>query len=329
MTQPTFTHPVVTPYSHEAAYDAGHLKVGSIHEIYYEQYGKKDGLPVIFLHGGPGGSTSPANAKYFNPAVYRVVLLDQRGVGKSRPRNELKENTTQHLSDDIERLREHLSITKWHLVFGGSWGSTLGLYYAQAYPDKVGSLVLRGVFTARRSELWAESKIPASALFFPEEWEAFVNFLPENERADLWNAYYARITSGDREVALPAARAWNAWGFSQGSLKPDPGALAEIDEDDEFSLTHALFESHYLFKNNAWLEDGQLLFPANLEKIKDIPGAIIQGRHDTLCPPVTAWELHKGWRKSTLQFVYDSAHSANEPGTTAYLIQACDELAKL
>jgi proline iminopeptidase len=224
---------------------------------------------VIFLHGGPGGGTSPANTTFFDPAVYRVVLMDQRGVGKSRPRNELRENTTQHLSDDIESLREHLGISKWHMVFGGSWGSTLGLFYSQAHPERVGSLVLRGVFLASKSELRADP--PPPALFFPSEWEEFLTFLPENERRDPMNAYYARITSDDREVARAAARQWNKWDMSLGTLRPDPAALAHID-DPEWSFTHALFEAHYLFKHGAWMEDGQLLFPANMEKIKDIPG---------------------------------------------------------
>ncbi|KAF2970729.1 hypothetical protein GQX73_g2754 [Xylaria multiplex] len=314
-------------YTHEAAYDSGHLKVGSIHEIYYEQYGKKDGLPVIFLHGGPGGSTNPGCSKFFNPAVYRVVLMDQRGAGKSRPRHELKENTTQHLSDDIERLREHLGIGKWHMVFGGSWGSTLGLFYTQAHPEKVGSLVLRGVFTVRRSELLCGGK-PVAALFFPQQWEQFVNFLPENERADPMNAYYARLTSEDREVSYAAAREWNRYDLCCGTLKPDIGALTELD-DPEWNLTHALFEAHYLFQYGAWLQDGELLFPANMEKIKDIPGAIVQGRYDMVCPPVTAWEVHKAWPKSSLHWIGDAGHSTSEPGTTAKLTQVCDELAKL
>lgn len=196
------------------------------------------------------------------------MLLDQRGVGKSRPKNELKDNTTQHLSDDIEKLREHLDISKWHLVFGGSWGSTLGLFYAQAYPERVGSLVLRGVFLVRKSELRHNGQ-PAS-LFFPQEWDNFLKFLPEEERSDPMNAYYARITSKDRDTSIAAAKEWNRWDMFIGSLRPDTASLAKI-EDPEWSLTHALFETHYLFQNGAWLEDGQLLFPENMEKIKDIP----------------------------------------------------------
>ncbi|KAI1150059.1 proline iminopeptidase [Nemania diffusa] len=319
----------VTGYQHEPAYDSGHLKVDDIHEIYYEQYGKKDGLPVIFLHGGPGGNTSPANAKFFDPAVYRVVLLDQRGVGKSRPRNELRANTTQHLCADIERLRAHLGVARWHLVFGGSWGSTLGLFYAQAHPERVSSLVLRGVFTVRRSELVvAGSTVPAASLFYPQEWERFLGFLPEEERADPIPAYYARITSGDRGTARAAAREWNRWDLAGGTLRPDAEGLAMLD-DEGWCLTHALFEAHYLFMNGGFMEDGELLRPANMEKIKDIPGAIVQGRYDMVCPPTTAWAVHKAWPKSSLHWIDDAGHSANEPGTTAKLIQVCDELAKL
>ncbi|KAI0517514.1 proline iminopeptidase [Xylaria bambusicola] len=317
-----------TSYTHEPAWDSGHLKVGSIHEIYYEQYGKKDGLPVIFLHGGPGANTSPQNANYFNPAVYRVVLLDQRGVGKSRPKNELKENTTQHLSDDIERLREHLGIAKWHMVFGGSWGSTLGLFYAQAHPDKVGSLVIRGVFLATRAELYGPGAGDAAAMFFPQEREAFLSFLPENERADPAKAYYDRIISPDPAISRPAAVAWSRWDMTTGTLKPNTESIGMLD-DPEWCYTHSLFENHYLFQNGAFIEDGQLLFPENMAKIKDIPGAIVQGRYDVLCPPVTAWKVHKAWPRSSIHFVSDAGHAASEPGTAAKLTQVCDELANL
>ncbi|KAI0205329.1 prolyl aminopeptidase [Astrocystis sublimbata] len=317
----------VTGYTHDAAWESSYLKVDDIHELFYEQYGKKDGLPVIFLHGGPGGSTSPQNTKFFNPSIYRVVLLDQRGAGKSRPTRELRNNTTQHLSDDIERLREHLGIDKWHMVFGGSWGSTLGLFYSQAHPARVGSLVLRGVFTLRKTEMLIGGVTHASN-FFPQEWETFLNFLPENERQHPHDAYHTRITSEDRETAVAAAREWNRFDMSLGTLRPDAAALAKID-DPEWSLTHALFESLYLFQKGGWLEDGELLLPVNMEKIRDIPGAIVQGRYDVICPPKTAWDVHKAWPKSSLHWISDAGHSANEPSTAAKLIEVCDELAKL
>jgi proline iminopeptidase len=227
---------------------------------------------VIYLHGGPGGSTSPSNTKFFDPAIYRVVLLDQRGVGKSRPRNELEQNTTQHLSDDIERLREHLHIHKWHMVFGGSWGSTLGVFYAQSHPESVETLVVRGVLTGRKSELLCNGK-PVAAQFFPEEWEEFLALLPEAERGDPMGAYHARIISKDPKVSIPASRQWNKWEYSVSSLGTQTVG-PEILDDTEWSYTHALFESHYLFQNGSWMEEGQLLAPENMEKMKNISGTI-------------------------------------------------------
>ncbi|KAI0145046.1 proline iminopeptidase [Xylariaceae sp. FL1272] len=314
-------------YTHEPAYDAGHLEVSSLHQIYYEQYGKKDGLPVIYLHGGPGGNTSPANAKFFNPHVYRVVLMDQRGVGKSHPLNELEENTTQHLSDDINKLREHLGIKKWHMVFGGSWGSALALFYAQAHPALVSSIVLRGVFTVRAVELRYRNS-PVAAEFYPQEWERFVSHIPEEEREDIHMAYYKRITSKDPEISQRACREWNRWDLSIGTLRQDPDGFDKLD-DAQWCRTHALFEAHYLFKNKGFMEDGYLLRPENMAKIKNIPGRIVQGRYDVLCPPTTAYEVHKAWPSSKLQFIDDAGHSATEPGTYAALVQACDELAKI
>ncbi|KAI1329024.1 prolyl aminopeptidase [Xylariaceae sp. FL0255] len=318
---------VAQGYTHEPAYETGYLKVGSIHELYYEQYGKKDGLPVIFLHGGPGGNTSPANANFFNPSVYRVVLMDQRGAGKSRPRNELRENTTQHMCDDIEALREHLGLKKWHMVFGGSWGSTLGLFYSQKHPQMVGSLVLRGVFTVRQSELRYNGK-PIPAQFYPMEWERFLSYLPEDECDDPMEAYLKRIMSSDPAIRDPAAKEWNRWDCSIGALRPDPSAFDKL-EDKEWCLTHALFEAYYLFKHAGWMEDGYLLRPENMAKIKDIPGAIVQGRYDVLCPPKTAWEVSKAWPKASLHWIDDAGHSAGEPGTKAKLIEVCDALATI
>ncbi|KAH8678240.1 prolyl aminopeptidase [Xylariales sp. PMI_506] len=316
----------ITGYAHDDPFDSGFLRVDSIHEIFYEQYGAVDGLPVVYLHGGPGGSTSRANTKYFNPAVYRVVLFDQRGAGKSRPQNELKENTTQRLTEDIEKLREHVGVSKWHMVFGGSWGSTLGLHYTQSHPDRVASIVVRGVFTMRKSELGFSPSNPGPATkFFPEEYERFINFLPEPERQDPTPAYYKRMTSEDRETALAAAREWNRWELSLGTLVPGPNVYAKLDDPD-WCLTHALFEAHFGI-NGAWLEDGQLLAPENIEKMKHIPGAIVQGRYDLVAPPQTAWELHKAWPISSLYFIDNAGHSASEPGIASKLVQVCDEFA--
>ncbi|KAI1171910.1 proline iminopeptidase [Nemania sp. FL0916] len=317
----------VTGYTHEPAYDSGHLKVGSIHEIYYEQYGKKDGLPVIYLHGGPGGSTSPSNTVFFDPSAYRVILLDQRGAGKSRPRHELRENTTQFLSNDIESLRKHLGIARWHMVFGGSWGSTLGLFYAQSHPTSVRSLVLRGVFLVRRDELLVNNA-PTAALFYPQEWDAFVNYIPEDERGDIWDAYHRRLTSEDRETAVAAANVWNFWDLGVGNLLPNKEAVAKV-KDPDWSLTHALFESHYLYQNAGFMEDGELLFPENMRKIRNILGVIVQGRYDLVCPPKTASDVHKAWPNSSLHWVDDAGHAPTEPGTLAKLVQVCDDIAKL
>lgn len=228
-------------------------------------------LTVIYLHGGPGGPTTPSNAQFFDPAVYRVVLWDQRGVGKSRPRNELARNTTQDLCEDIERLRTHLGIGQWHMVFGGSWGSTLGLFYTQAHPDRVRSLVVRGVLTARTSELLLCNAQPVAAQFFPEEWAAFLEPLTDEERADPMEAYYRRITSDDPVVSAAAARQWNMWEWSVATLRGGTAGKEKI-EDPEWSFTHALFEAHYLFRNGAWLEEGQLLMPENMARMKHIPG---------------------------------------------------------
>lgn len=199
----------MSSYTHDDPYDSGFLAVGDIHKIHYEQYGKQDGKPVVFLHGGPGGSTSKASTVFFDPAVYRVVLFDQRGAGKSLPVAELRENTSQLLVSDIEALREHLAITKWHMVFGGSWGSTLSLLYAQTHPEAVGSLVVRGIFTVRESEVqWTRTAGGAGTLF-PEAHEEFMNFLPPAERKDPWPAYHKRLTSEDLETRLNASRAWS------------------------------------------------------------------------------------------------------------------------
>lgn len=229
-------------------------------------------LIVLFLHGGPGGQTSKSNTVYFSPAVYKVVLFDQRGAGKSTPNAEILENTTQHLVDDIETLRKHIDIPKWHSVFGGSWGSTLALLYAQAYPDLVGSLILQGIFTGREEELICSRGIGA-ALIFPDLFDDFLSYLPEEGRGDITSAYYKLLMSPDREIRLAAARAWNTWDMSIGSILPDPDSLEKIN-DDNWSLAHAVLECHY-FLHGAWLEDGQIMKKINLDKIRHIPSTYI------------------------------------------------------
>jgi proline iminopeptidase len=223
---------------------------------------------VLFLHGGPGGQTSKSNTVYFDPAIYRVVLFDQRGAGKSTPNAELRENTTQHLVEDIETLRKRFGISKWHIVFGGSWGSTLALVYAQTHPDLVGSLILRGIFMVRKEELeWGTSS--GACWSYPDAFEKFATYLPEEDRADTFAGYYKLLTSENRETRLAAARAWNSWEMSLSELHPSAASFEKLD--DNWSLAHAILECHY-FVNGAWLEEGQILKKSNLDKIRHIPG---------------------------------------------------------
>lgn len=229
-------------------------------------------LVVLYVHGGPGGHTSYGNTKFFNPAIYRVVLFDQRGAGKSTPAAEIRENTSQHLVSDIEVLRKHLHITKWHLVFGGSWGSTLSLLYAQAHPEMVGSLILRGIFAARKSELEFSRGPIGAANIFPEAYEAFLNYLPEKDQARPNEAYYDLLVSEDYETRLAAAREWNRWDLSIGTLRPEPEGFAQL-EDDAWVLAHARLEAHY-FANGVFLEEGQILKEQNLRRISHIPSKL-------------------------------------------------------
>lgn len=243
-----------------------------IDSILFDKDQNADIIQVVYLHGGPGGHTSHGNTKFFDPAVYRVVLFDQRGAGKSTPTAETHENTSQHLVSDIEVLRKHLKISKWHLVFGGSWGSTLSLLYAQSHPEMVGSLILRGIFTVRKSELEFSRGPIGAANIFPEAYEAFVNYLPKKDRARPKEAYHELLNSEDYETRVAAAREWNRWDLSIGTLRPDPGAFAQLD-DEAWVLSHARLESHY-FVNGGFIEEGQILQDKNLEKIRHIPSKL-------------------------------------------------------
>ncbi|POS71567.1 hypothetical protein DHEL01_v210038 [Diaporthe helianthi] len=316
-------------YAHEQAWDVDWLRVDSIHELFYQQYGKKDGKPVMYLHGGPGGHVSKINTAFFDPDQYRVVMLDQRGCGQSRPNAETRENTTWHLVEDIEKLRRHLDIEKWHLVFGGSWGSTLALAYAQTHPGSVGSLILRGIFGIRQVELrW--SFVEGASFMRPDAFDDFINFLPEQERKDRIESYLKRLLSDDPNINLPAARAWNKWELSISTLYPNPGPFKQFD-DESYVLAHARIEAHY-FANSGFMEDGQLLKKENVDKIRHIPTTVVQGRYDLddqVCPPITAWELHNAFPESKLHWIDDAGHSAVEPGTKRKLIELCDEYAKL
>ncbi|MEU6558909.1 prolyl aminopeptidase [Nocardia nova] len=302
----------------------GMLDVGDGQRIYWEESGNPDGKPVVFLHGGPGGGTDPAHRRFFDPAAYRIVLFDQRGCGRSTPHvaegASLDTNTTWHLVADIERLRTHLEIDRWQ-VFGGSWGSTLALAYAQTHPERVTELVLRGIFLLRRKEIdWYYNG--AAGFVYPDEWEKYLAPIPADERdGDLVTAYHRLLHSPDPEIATAAAVAWSSWEGATSSLLPQPDRVADSAEP-RFALAFARIENHY-FVHGGFLDEGQLL--RDIGRIEHIPGVIVQGRHDIVCPAVSAWDLHRAWPNSRLHLVPDAGHAAAEPGTTHHLIEATDE----
>jgi proline iminopeptidase len=309
-----------TLYDPIEPFDTGRLKVSPIHEIYYEQCGNPQGKPVVFLHGGPGGGISSDYRRYFDPKVYRVVLFDQRGSGKSTPHASIEANTTWDLVQDIERLREHLNIRHWQ-VFGGSWGSTLALAYAETHPDRVRELVLRGIFLCRPKEIRWFYQEGASEIF-PDVWEEYLNVIPENERADMVSAYHRRLTSDDEAVRLEAARAWSIWEGSTSRLFFDP-AMIEKFADPEFALAFARIECHY-FMNNAFFSSDNYLIE-NIGRIRPIPAVIVQGRYDVVCPLTSAWDLHRAWPEAQLNIIPDAGHSISEPGIIDALVRATDQ----
>ncbi|MEU4316507.1 prolyl aminopeptidase [Nocardia sp. NPDC024068] len=304
-------------------HDQGMLAVGDGQAIYWESSGNPDGKPAVFLHGGPGGGTSPLNRRYFDPGRYRIVLLDQRGCGRSTPHiadgADLSVNTTAHLVADIEAVRLALGIESW-LVFGGSWGSTLALAYAQQHPRRVTELVLRGIFLLRRKEIdWYYNG--SAGYVYPDEWEKFLAPIPESGRAgDLVEAYHELLNSPDPETATAAAVAWSTWEAATSSLRPDPNRVAD-SADPRFALAFARIENHY-FRHGGFLDEAQLL--RDIEAIAGIPGIIVQGRHDIVCPAVSAWDLHRAWPGSRLHIVDDAGHSATEPGIVHHLVEATD-----
>jgi proline iminopeptidase len=310
-----------TLYPDIEPFDSGRLPVSALHTLYYEQCGNPRGKPVVFLHGGPGAGCNPKSRRFFDPAHYRIVLFDQRGCGRSTPVAELRENTTGDLVDDIERLRAHLDIGRWQ-VFGGSWGSTLALAYAQAHPQRVSELVLRGIFMLRRWEIdWFYQK--GCDAIFPDAWEEYLKPIPCEERGDLVGAYYRRLTSEDPAVRLAAAKAWSTWEGGTSYLLQNPDYLATTGSD-EFALAFARIECHYFVHRGFFLRDDQLL--GNAYKLKNMPGVIVQGRYDVVCPARSAWHLHRAWPEADLRIVPDSGHSAFEPGITHELIEATDRL---
>ncbi|MGI4748475.1 MAG: prolyl aminopeptidase [Janthinobacterium lividum] len=308
-------YPPIEPYAH------GTLDVGDGHSVYWEQCGNPDGIPVVFLHGGPGGGCTPTQRRLFDPARYRVLLFDQRGCGRSRPHASLEANTTWHLIADIERLRIMTDTARW-LVFGGSWGSTLALAYAQAHPERATGLILRGIFGMRRAELLWYYQDGASWLF-PDKWERFLAPIPEAERGDLMAAYRKRLIGDDPAIQLQAARAWSLWEGETLTLLPDP-SLTIQHGGDAFALAFARIENHY-FVHGAWLEDGQLL--RDVGRIAHLPGVIVQGRYDVATPARTAWELHRAWPAAEFHLIEDAGHATTEPGIMTALLDATDAFA--
>ena len=307
-------------------YESGMLDVGDGNELYWEVCGNPDGKPAVMLHGGPGGGCTTDHRRQFDPAAYRIVLFDQRNCGRSKPHASdpavsLEANTTWHLVADMERLREHLGIDRW-LVFGGSWGSALSLAYAQAYPDRVTELVLRGIFTLRPFEMYWFYQEGAS-LIFPDLWEGYVAPIPEDERDDLISAYRSRLNSFDDDVRLPAAKAWAQWEGATITLRPNADNIRHFGEPGT-AVAFARIENHY-FVNQGFLAEDQLI--RDVHKIRHIPGVIVQGRYDVCTPAATAWDLHKAWPEAELHIVSDAGHAYDEPGILHHLIQATDRFA--
>ena len=312
----TTLFPPIEPYNH------GWLSVGDGHEIYYEESGNPTGKPCLFVHGGPGGGASPAGRQFFDPEKYRIVLFDQRGCGRSKPHASIEANTTWHLIDDIELIRETLGIDHW-LVFGGSWGSTLSLAYAQSHPERVTELVLRGIFLLRAQELKWFYQHGASELY-PDAWQHYLAPIPDAERHDMISAFHSRLTSEDPEVRLSAARAWSVWEASTSFLIQNEDFMAQLDEP-EAALAMARIECHY-FVNGGFFESPNQILEA-VDKIRHIPCVIVQGRYDVVCPPTTAWDLHRAWPEADFKLIANAGHSAFDPANAAALIEATNRFA--
>ncbi len=304
-------------------YETGMLDVGDGHVIYYERSGKPGGKPAVFLHGGPGGGISDSHRQLFDPAKYDVMLFDQRGCGRSTPHAELEANTTWHLVADIERLRILAGADTW-LVFGGSWGSTLALAYAQTHPDKVSALILRGIYMLTKAELDWYYQFGVSQMF-PEKWAGFLAPIPVAERGDMVAAYRRILTGNDMTAKLEAAKAWSIWEGETITLLPDT-QTSQTFHDGHFALAFARIENHYFF-HRGWLEEGQLLGDAGL--LKDIPGTIVHGRYDMPCPAHFAYELHKAWPRADFHLVEGAGHAYSEPGILDQLIRATDRFAEV
>ena len=308
--------PEIKPYKRHQ------IKVSNIHELYLDESGNPNGIPVLFVHGGPGGACDASSRRFYDPQVFRIITFDQRGCGRSTPHGSLEENTTDHLISDIEEIREHLEIDKW-ILFGGSWGSTLSLLYAQAYPERVSALILRGIFLCRQCDLDWVYKDGANRIF-PDYWEDFVKPIAESERGDLVQAYYERLMGEDELARMAAAKAWSAWEANCATLRPSVEFVARLTKPHN-ALALSRIETHY-FVNKGFVEENQIL--NNISAICGIPGRIIHGRYDVLCPLNNALALSHQWTNSDLHIVRDAGHAASEPGNVDALIRATQDIAK-
>ncbi len=312
----SWLYPLIEPYR------TGTLKVSDVHTLYWEESGNPKGKPAVFLHGGPGGGTEAKMRRFFNPEKYRIILFDQRGCGKSKPYASLEANTTWDLVEDIEKLRKHLNVSKWQ-VFGGSWGCTLALAYAETHPESVTELILRGVFLLRKKEIdWFYQG--GADMIYPDAWEEYKNAIPVEERGDFVKAYYKRLTSSDHSVQLAAARAWSIWEGSTSKLLTDTSFVTHYGSD-EFALAFARIECHYFTNRGFFDPDDQLL--QNAGRLRKIPGVIVQGRYDVVCPMDSAWALHRAWPEAEFILVPDAGHSAFEFGISKGLVSATDKFA--
>ena len=309
-------YPEIKPYARHQ------LAVDHPHELYVDESGTPDGLPVLFVHGGPGAGCDAASRCWFDPTIYRIVTFDQRGCGRSTPHASLEQNTTWDLVADMERIREHLGIDKW-VLFGGSWGSTLALAYAQTYPERVHALILRGIFLCRPQEIQWFYQAGASRLF-PDYWEDYLAPIPAEERDDLVAAFYRRLTGNDQIAQMHAAKAWSIWEGRTATLRPNNHVVERFAEPQR-ALSIARIECHY-FINNAFLEEDQLL--RDMHRIAHIPGVIVHGRYDVVCPLDNAWALHQAWPNSELNIIRDAGHAAAEAGITDALVRATGQIAR-
>ncbi|HCW77246.1 MAG TPA: prolyl aminopeptidase [Candidatus Marinimicrobia bacterium] len=316
---PTFNlFPPILPYR------TGFLQVSELHSIYYEEVGNPEGQPAIFVHGGPGGGISPSYRQFFDPKKYRLILFDQRGAGRSTPKASLIDNTTWDLVEDMEKIRTELGIDRW-VVFGGSWGSTLSLAYAETYPERVKGLILRGIFLIRKAEIDWFYQSGASNIF-PDRWESYLSPIPVAERGELLQAYYRRLTDSNIEIRMEAARAWSQWEAATSKLIVDAEAISRFGEA-ELAEKFARIECHYFINKGFFESESQLL--DNIGKIRHIPGVIVQGRYDVVCPVTTAWDLHQAWPEADFFITPDAGHSMSEPGNLSRLVEYTEKFADL